>query len=167
MSSNCEKNKLCEDDELKLQKEEYIGTDLKVNGYYYGDINENSNMPFANIYYLYKNGVFFTSEASDLDDARSGKINVDIENNFGKKIKAAWGVFQIKGKVLEIERWHSKTNGCESTIYEKCEILNDTTFVIIYREYRDKGKIDKAENPNSLFYFRHLIQKPDSTNSFI
>lgn len=167
LMTNCEKNKLCNDDELSLQKVDYKGNQLRINGYYFGDVNRNSSKPFANIYYLYNNGIFFTSDASDLDEAEAGTINVDIENSFGKQIKGLWGVFQINDNVIEIERWRSRTNGCETTIYERGDILNDTTFIITKREYREKGTASKTETPNSTFYFRPLDAKPDSTNSFI
>lgn len=165
--SGCEKSGLCEDDELSLERIDYYGSQMRIDGYYFGDVNPNSTMPFANIYYFYENGVFFTSEAADLDQAESGAIVVDVENTFGKKIKAAWGVFQVNGSQIKIEHWRSRTNGCETTIYESGNILNDTTFVLIHREHRTNGKVQKVEDINSVFKFRPLPEKPDSSNSFI
>ena len=165
--TNCKKNIHCNDDELTLERMNYTGNQLNIDGYYYGDADSNNSMPFANIYYLYRNGVFFTSEASDLDKAEAGTITVDFENFFGKTVKGAWGVFQINGNNIEIERWRSRTNGCEITIYERGDILNDSTFVINKREYRNNGKAEKVETPNSIFYFRSLTEKPDSTNNYI
>ena len=165
--TNCGKRRLCNDDELILQKIDYNGNQIKIGGYYYGDVNKHSSMPYANIYYLYKNGVFFTSEAADLAAAEEGTINVDNENLFGKKIKGVWGVFQIHDSRIEIERWRSRSNGCESTLFEQGDIINDTTFIIVKREYRENGKVSRTEIPNSTFYFRALQSKPDSTNTFI
>lgn len=165
--SNCGKNGLCKDDELTLQRDEYSGNQLRIDGYYYGDVDRNSSKPFANIYYLYRNGIFFTSEAADLTQAEAGTIDVDVENTFGKQIKAAWGVFQVNGNTIEIEHWRSRSDGCETTIYERGGILNDTTFVIMVREHRTSGKVKLTETPNSTFHFRPLDAKPDSINNFI
>lgn len=165
--TNCNKNKPCKDDELSVPKSYFKGNELRIDGYYFGDVNRNTIKPFANIYYFYFNGVFFTSDASDLNEAEAGTIKVDVENSFGKQIKGLWGVFKINGDVIEIERWRSRNNGCETTIYEQGNIINDTTFIIMKREYRENGTISKIESPNSTFYFRPLPQKPDSTNNFI
>ena len=132
---NCGKNILCKDDNLSLPKISFAGNQLKIDGYFYGDIDPK----FANIYYLYRNGVFYTSEASDLSDAENGTIKVDVSNNLGKQIKGQWGVFTINGNNIEIERWQSNINGCETTIYEKGNIINDTSFVITRREFRERG----------------------------
>ncbi len=165
--SSCEKFGLCEDDELSLERVDYTGNQLRIDGYYFGDVNPNSTKPFANIYYFYENGVFFTSEAANLDQAESGTIVVDIENTFGKKIKGAWGVFQINGSLIEIERWQSRMSGCETSLYERGNILNDSTFVLTRREARENGKAVVVKDINSIFKFRPLPEKPDSSNSFI
>lgn len=165
--TSCEKTGICKDDDLSLSKVNYNSTALRIDGYYFGDVNSNSSTPFANIYYLYRNGVFFTSEADDLDIATAGTISVDVENSFGKQVKALWGLFQINGNLIEIERWRSRTNGCETTIYEKGDILNDSTFVLTRREHRTNGETRQVDAINSVFKFRPLDQKPDSTNSFV
>ncbi len=165
--TNCEKDKLCNDDELSLQRNDYNGDQLRIDGYYFGDINRNSSMPFANIYFMYKNGVFFSQGAADLDAAEAGTIDIDVENSFGKQSKGLWGIFKINGDTIEIERWRSTINGCEAILYERADILNDTTFIVRTREYYNNGKIEKEEKPNSTFYFRPLEVKPDSTNNFI
>lgn len=165
--SGCGKSGLCEDDELSLARVDYTGNQLRIDGYYYGNQTENSTPPLVDIYYLYRNGVFYTSDASELEQAENGTILVDVENTFSKKIKGAWGVFQINGNLIEIERWQTEISGCESTIYERGNVLNDTTFVLTRREFRDKGKAGKVEEINSTFKFRPLPEKPDSSNSFI
>lgn len=165
--NSCEKLKLCKDDKLQLERINYVGNELKINGYYFGDIKENGRTGSANIYFFYRNGVFSTHNASDLDDAKAGTIEFDLQNTFGKKIKSAWGVFQIDNDNIRISRWQDHSFGCETTIFEQGNILNDTTFVITSRKYRHKGKTDHTDNPNSTFYFRVLDEKPDSTNKFI
>jgi hypothetical protein len=165
--SSCKKGGLCEDDELNLQRIDYNGSQLRLDGYYFGEIDEESAPPLANIYYLYHNGIFYTSDADDLEQAESGNISVDVDNVFGQKIKGAWGVFQIDGSTIEIDRWQSRINGCETTIYEKGTILNDTTFVLSRREFRDDGEATTVRDINATFKFVPLPQKPDSSNQFI
>ena len=167
MLTNCEKIGLCKDDELQIRRMNYTGNQLNIDGYYFGDVNSSSPLPSANIYYLYRNALFLTSGAADLDKAELGSIAVDVSNEFGKTIKGAWGVFHVDGSTIEIERWQSSINGCETTVYERGDILNDSTFVIVLREFRKNGKVKRTEEPNSEFNFRPLPQKPDSTNSFI
>ena len=137
-----------------------------MDGFYFGDVNPNSSRPFAHIYYLYRDGVFY-KESEDLDKAESGTVEVDIENSYGKRIKQCWGVFRIGGSVIEMEHWQASINGCESTVYMRGHISSDTAFVITHREYRRKGKSVKTEAPNSEFRFCPLAQKPDSTNTFV
>lgn len=165
--SSCEKSGLCEDDELSLTRVNFTGNQLRIDGYYYGNQTENSTPPLVDIYYLYRNGVFYTSDAAELAKAEAGTIYVDIENEFGKKIKGAWGVFQINGTLIEIERWQSRMSGCETTIYERGNILNDTTFVLTRREARENGKAVVVKDINDIFKFQPLPEKPDSSNSFI
>ena len=158
---------ICKDDELEMTRQNYSGNQLKIQGYYYGDVEPEGVFPFANIYYLYRNGVFSTSGATDLDNAIAGSIVVDIENNLGKTSRRSWGVFEVNGSEIEIERWGINGACGFGTVYERGDILNDSTFVIRLRELSENGKVYRTEEPNSEFYFRPLTQKPDSTNSFI
>ena len=164
MFLQCKKNILCKDDNLSLQKTTYTGDQLKIDGYFYGEPNSKNNV---RIYYLYSNGVFFDDGIESLEDSQNGTIKVDVSNNLGKQTKGQWGTFSINGNSIEIERWQSNINGCETTIYEKGNIINDTSFVITRREFRERGKSIKTEDPNSTFYFKALPQKPDSTNVFV
>lgn len=162
--TSCEKTKTCKDDNLLVVRENYLSRKIKINGYYFGDLNASRNVK---IYYLYSNGFFFDGGVEVLENAKDGNIFVDVPNVFPRTVKGAWGVFRVFDNFLEIERWQSSVNGCESTVYERGDILSDTLFIIRKREFRRNGKVVAIEEPNSLFYFRPLPQKPDSTNSFI
>lgn len=164
MFSSCGKNSLCEDDELSLTRVNYSGSPLKINGYYFGEPNSRDNVK---IHYLYENGVYFDGGLEPLKEAQNSSFQIDIANEFPRRVKSAWGVFQVNGNTIEIERWRPRPNGCETTIYERGEILNEVTFVITRREHRTKGRVKLTETPNSTFSFRPLTQKPDSTNNFI
>jgi len=125
-------------------------------------------MPFANIIYLYRNGVYLTSDAEDLDNARSGNIDVFQPNEIMQGSKTIWGVFQIVGDSIEIEHWEPFQFGCESaTTYERGIIVSDTMFTITSIESLKNGESKSFEEVNNDFTFRPLEQKPDSTNQVI
>ncbi|MGB3180748.1 MAG: hypothetical protein WBB45_05125 [Cyclobacteriaceae bacterium] len=155
----CEKTGICKDDELQFQRAAYTGNQLNTDGFYYGDVDSSSSLPFANIYYFYRDGTFFTSASEDLEKAESGNIDVDVSNEFGKTIKSAWGVFRINSNEIEIARWESSLHGCENSILERGIIINDSTFIL--------EPNSSVRSQESIFRFHPLVQKPDSTNSFI
>lgn len=163
----CNKFSLCKDDKITLQKTNPIGNVLRTDGYFWGEINKQSTKPVAHIYYLYQNGTFFAMNTSDLSKIDQGEIIGDVENAHGKKSKSKWGTFFIGNNTIEIERWQYAIDGCETTIYEKGPILNDTSFLITHREYREERKCILTEHPNSLFIFKAIPQKPDSINPYI
>ncbi len=160
----CSCNKLCKGDPLTLLKVAYNGGQIRTDGYYFGNATSDD---LVDIYFLYENGVFFNSGADSLAEAQSATISIDSTNEFSKRVKGAWGVFQVNGTTVEIERWQSSINGCETTVFERGDVLTDSAFIITYREYRSNGQVGLEETPNSLFQFRAIPIKPDSTNPFI
>ena len=163
---NCKKDKLCKDDELSLQRIDYVGTQLRIDGYYYEDLSESPEQKYTSVLFLYQDGIYLGSSGYDINAAILGEMNIE-QINSALKSKAAWGIFQINGNIIEIEHWTPSMQGCFNTLYEKGEIKSDTTFIITKREYRENGSASKTETPNSTFYFRPLDAKPDSTNTFI
>ena len=67
--TSCEELGLCSDNALQFSRVDYTSNELKTDGYFFGDVNRTSSTPFANIYYLYRNGVFFTTFSEGLSDA--------------------------------------------------------------------------------------------------
>jgi hypothetical protein len=163
--SSCEKNGFCEDDELSLSRTEYNGSDLQIDGYYYEQTSNEE--PFSDIYYFYRNGVLLGGGVAAAADVNDDEYIPPVNLNLIRNTKAVWGVFKLNGNLVEIERWQSRINGCETTIYERGNILNDTTFVINRREFRSDGEVRRTDDLNAFFKFRPLTEKPDSTNSFI
>jgi hypothetical protein len=160
----CDKINNCEDDKLSLSKQSFSGNQLKINGYYIED--KLLSNEFTTLKFYFNNGIILGFTGYNNETNRSGNINVNRINS-SLKSKAAWGTFKIIGNIIEAEQWEPSASGCFKIIYEKGEIKSDTTFVITHREYRDNNKVVKVENPNSTFYFRPLLQKPDSVNNFI
>ena len=160
---NCNRDRSCDDD-LSLQQSDYTGSDLKLNGYFfkYDSINDN----FKEIYFLYQNGVVLSSQLDGFDASNPDNIDVEFFNQ-ALKSKAAYGLFEVSGDIIQIERWYPSLRGCFRTIYETGRIVNDTTFKITRLEYRKNGSVKSVEQPDYIIHFRPLPEKPDSTNEYI
>ena len=164
---SCDEDGICNAD-LTLQRTDHTENQIRINGYYFRDVNDTVDMPFANIIYLYKNGVYLTSDTENLDNARSGNIEAFEPNEIMRDTKRWWGVFQIVGDFIEIERWEPFQFGCESrTTYERGIIISDTLFTITSIETLKNGNSKSFKEVNNDYIFRSLAQKPDSTNQVI
>lgn len=159
LMSNCSKDKVVNDEELSIQRIPYLGTELRVNGYYY---YEYDNM--VSIYFLFRNGVFLLggSFEKEMLNEREGRfMNGDYYSTI-KDLKTVWGVFFISNKEILIERWHP--HNVKNKVYlHKGIILNDSTFNItsVYHQQ------ENISNFSQTFLFKTFSPKPDSTNSFI
>lgn len=163
---SCRKLNLCEDDQLAISKSEYNGTQLRIDGFYYKDVSNNSESSYTTITLLYQDGIYTGSDGYTTDDVTSGYMNIEKMNS-AVSSKAAWGVFQIIANSIEIENWRKVSVGCLRTLYEKGVITSDTSYVITHREYRNDGNVERVEKINDIYYFRPLLMKPDSINEYI
>ena len=149
--SSCEK---VFQDEFSIQRTDYTGTELRIDGYYYSETFE---PPYTNYCmaksFFYRNGVKLGACSYD-----TTAMSVDEYFATLKKNKLNWYVFKIEGNTITIEGWDNLTQ----TFKEYGEILNDTTFRI--NRIERSGRTDKS---NSIFHFKQFAPKPDSTNSFI
>jgi hypothetical protein len=166
MNETCQKTRLCKDEVLSWKKQAYMGNQIKTNGYYFGDVDTAGISPSANVYYLFRDGVYLNEGSVKLVNAQKGTIYVDIPNSLAKQTQYVWGIFRISHSLIEIDRWHYSLS-CIKRIYEKGNILNDSMFVITYRENHYNGELTSTETPFSTFYFRPLEQKPDSINKYV
>lgn len=152
--SSCKK--LFEDEELSLQRTDYIGTELRTDGYYYWRYQyEHDGFQYDRVEprFLYRNGVFifvnrldFSKLEQQEEDFRKGTFYENIKNE-----KVQWGIFQISGSSIVFEGWDYSGGPFLTSYKENGEIINDTTF-----------RIKKA-----IFHFKQFSPKPDSTNRFI
>ncbi len=159
----CGKSDNC-DDSFSIDRTNFTGNQMKTQGYFFGEPYDDNEV---RIYYFYRNGVFFHDDSQPLDAAENNTIEVDIENNSSKAFKDLWGVWNLTGNIIEIEHWYPSLRGCFKTIYEKGVLVNDSTFILTLRQIRDDGKVEFTETPNSTYFFRPLVEKPDSTNGFV
>ncbi len=161
--SACSCSKLLEDDMLTLERIPNNSNSLRLDGYYFSEFE--SDQPRFSIYFFYENGIAlfgdnpYVSEIEEEEERmRSGDYYATIEDR-----KFKWGVYQIIGDEIKIERWYPSDRPYK-TFLERGEIINDTTFRITTFSKPDGSG---AEVRDELYQFKALTPKPDSTNTFI
>lgn len=153
----------CDDDELSLTRMEYIGTELRTDGYFYSEID--TAEPWVDIYFFYKNGVILYGESPSISQIPNFEIDYasgDYHNRV-KDIKYYWGVFKILGNEIEFERWYPGDPPLE--VFVRAGTIIDNETFHITRSYRQDGTDEKVRD--ELFKFKAFSPKPDSTNTFI
>jgi hypothetical protein len=156
-------NTLFPDGKLSMQRKDYIGKELRTDGYYFREDSTSSRLI---IYFLFNNGILLyggTPKISEIEQREHEFANGEWHHS---KIndKASWGIFYIEGKSIKIEKWEPST-GIGLPIYiREGSILNDTTFHITFG-YSSDGS-NKREM-NEIYHFKQFDNKPDSTNVYI
>ncbi|MDR1153883.1 MAG: hypothetical protein LBL04_04160 [Bacteroidales bacterium] len=168
-SSSCDRKwDESSDDRLTLEKIDYNGKELRIDGYYrrYDYAGKEKKLHGVTPYILYSNGVILGDVGVPID--RVSEMEECFRNGFyvNNAKKYYWGVFQINGIQIKYEKWVPSDGPFSTFIYEGV-ILNDTTF-IINKYYRMKD-IDKKSptEVNWEYHFKQFSPKPDSTNRFI
>jgi hypothetical protein len=150
---SCRSLGLCEPEKLSFARTNFLGTQLRTRGYYYGDSIFSEGEYSVKVVLLYRNGIFLNNYPIKLSkfffDPQLPIVSSEVLNNR----QYHWGIFKIDNQKLTIEYWNPSFDGCPKVVKEEADILNDTTFVI-------KGK-------NKIYRFRASLVKPDSTNNFI
>lgn len=155
-----------EDAKLSTPRQDYLGSQLRLNGYYYYYINGNTK--YFDTFFLYRNGVLLHTGADDTGDllkfeSRLIGTNPNIWRN-GSKMH--WGVFLIEGLVIKFEKWYCAEGVCKA--YGRLgEIVNDSTFIMKESYRMDQGKKARVIDINEVYHFREFSPKPDSTNNYI
>ncbi len=150
------------DEELTLQREVYIGNELKIDGYYYYIVPESNRTV---IWFFYRNGVVLhggTYGSMDFDEIET--IMVERYSQL-KKLKSSWGVFLIDGDKIQIETWAEAPNGVSlATFRYSGNIINDTTIHITETYYSGRNETKQVDK---VWHYKQFDNKPDSTNTFI
>lgn len=158
--TSCGSN-LKEDEDLTFTKMDYLGKDLKIDGYFCNIYNSEWGSDII----FYQNGIAIrtlfdnTSLAQYEDDFRSGKFIENYMNN-----KFAWGLYQVNNDTIKME--FLSTIG-ESSAYPSIDvgiILNDSTIHFI-KKMRSNGLY--VESRNITYHFKQFHPKPDSINIWI
>jgi hypothetical protein len=144
--------------ELTLDRMDYIGSEIRIDGYYCHQINDTYNS-----FILFENGIYHDlgeTVQSSIEELDELILDETFYNNL-RDIQYTWGVFQVEGNRITIERWLPGTGGAYPVQLLEGEIVNDTTILISgLRGTKYEDEVDE-------FKFRQLSPKPDSTNTFI
>jgi hypothetical protein len=150
-------NTLFPDEKLSLQRTDYMGNELRTDGYYYY-FASNGNTA---VYFLYKNGIILS--AGGYSSQNLYNIEKELVNRLLKS-KDHWGVFIVKGNSIQYEKWVGSTGLGASTFKSTGYIENDTTLHFTesyYSETKETVQID------AIWHFKQFANKPDSTNVYI
>ena len=146
--------------DLGMQRKPYLGTNLKIDGYYYSEPMWKEKESFA-VAVFYRNGV---SMLVFLEMGQSPERDFLLNESFISDMKSkphSLGVFSINSHSLEMENLIGR--GFRHTYKSYYEIINDSTFVM----KRFIG-IEGSESFHNLkFKFKKFSPKPDSTSVYI
>jgi hypothetical protein len=153
------------DDKLSVVKTNYVGSDLKIDGYYYS-INKFGD--YGGAQFFYENGISHNIGGSANSLILLEEYINQVSNNNGAKYKSGWGLFKITGNSLYYEQWDPKPfGGIHKVFSHECEIINDNTY-IIKKQYRlVNGEQTEVTFPNQTYKFVAFANKPSSVNDFI
>ena len=164
--TSCAKLGILQDDELSLQRQDYTGNQLRVDGYYFYEY-ANGSIEYVSVYFLYRNAIIlygFSGLLSELPELEESYRNGTFYKHV-KSVKFHWGVHQIEDSKIAFEGWYGER---PYRVYgQEGVILNDTTFVITESYRLRNGKKKELEKINEVYHFKAFSPKPDSTNSFI
>ena len=160
----CKKVGLCKDENLTLNKVEFIGIQLRIDGFYYGRPTEDyQGLLSYELFVFYQNGIMMLP--GNVEYKKMEEYIVMISKPGTIEAKYDWGLFNIADKKISIEHWLPAQCGYPAVL-RTGEILNDTTFILNKMERRDSQGTTQKDITQT-FLFRQFSPKPDSTNNFI
>jgi hypothetical protein len=166
LCSSCQKIRFS-DDELQLERKNYSGNQLRIDGYYH---EQKSNATKGNSFFFFRNGVllygysFSKSEQEEFEtNWKDGSYEKLVKEN-----KSSWGIFTIEADKIKIEKWYPGNTKHLPAFVKEGVVLNDTMFKITsFYRLTKKGKKRDCEDKDETYYFVPFSPKPDSTNFFV
>lgn len=151
------------DEELMLERQDYTGNELEIDGYYYEQwASDDSPIEnYTNVLFLYRNGIIIRSASFKTIDLNEVEKEMVEQYEYLQTHKTRHGVFIINENTIQLSMWvwNNKVRSFKSIGI----IDNDTTFRII-KDIKSDGKEFEC---NDVYHFRQFSPKPDSTNNFI
>ena len=150
--------------ELTMRKTPYYGNELRIDGYYYSNMDEYNNS--ISVAVFYRDGFCINTHVdSPVNQDTLGYIENEIllNNTYIAKMKREpfhIGVFQIMYPDIQFEIWEFRS----WPFTYSGNIVNDTTFII---NKRMDNRAGKSYSENLTYRFKQFSQKPDSTNNFV
>lgn len=161
---NCIRQISYKDDTLSIQRKDYLGDELKIDGYYYLIYGDGD---YITATFFYRNGILLKGNAglvSDIEELENSYVN--DYNDAVKDVKSMWGVFKVTENKIFFERWYP-SEGALSAYVRSGVILNDTTFHITEVYRMQKGQKTEISTTDEMYHFKQFSPKPDSTNVFV
>ena len=170
---------------LTLIRESFTGSNLKTNGYYYiftdRSVGSGYEGKISDAFFLYQNGIYYNFSHGSYNPNLKISENIrQLDSEVIYRVKREkdfinsqpnWGVFNVSGNDIKIERWvFSSGGGKYPTQKVLGKIINDSTIHFYEQEQNNPtqyGKNKKWEKIDETYHFRQFNPKPDSTNSFI
>jgi hypothetical protein len=153
----CSCRQLCKDQKPSIDRHDYTGTELRTDGYYYGEPTTNAagKISYALVVF-YRNGVFQYGWTSD-DPMERMAAYVKF-NPFNDK-PDGWGAYTISPGNIKVSAY---TPGlyCRNCYNWEYTIVNDTTIREVGKAVG--GQYDPSNDTLNFVQF----PKPDSTNLF-
>jgi len=160
----------CKDEELRLHRIPYTGLELRTDGYYYRQTDNN----ICDIIFLYRNGIIIHADWSWDKIKPIEEIEKEMIRRYDELYKSQyeWGVFKVEDDKIEYEMFRSPGFIlCGMAVYRSLgTIEKDTAFcikqILSSRLCSEEGTY-LFKTLSDKYYFRPFSQKPDSTNSWI
>ena len=156
--------KLCGDEKFSMSREENNTNKLRLDGYYYH--SNNIGKEWAEVCLFYQNGIYTSLYSFDLSEILDDDNKIVIPT-LSKEWKSGWGIYKIQNNIIEIEQWMPRQCGGVSVVYNRGNIINDSTFNLNYYKTIQGGKVKEEGSLNLTFKFKPHSTKPDSIVSFI
>ena len=149
-------------EDFTLQKMNYSGINLRIEGYFFREIEED----FYELFFLFEDGVFLSGGAMRVDGEEKtvdDSVLNFIELGYYKNNQYGWGIWIVENDQIVIEKWLPGSGGPYPVGRYVGEVLNDSTINIAFTyQLPPEGDEEKQQ-----FTFREFSPKPDSTNTFI
>ena len=157
-------SKIFPDEKLSMQRKDYVGNELRIDGYYYRqEITEIYSRTM--VMFLYRNGIVLSGGNFSTIDLNIVEEEMPNRYNLLKKNKNGWGIFCINGNEIQCEQWVESPSGASLSIYRRSGYIeNDIT--IHFTESYYSGR-NETKQINEVWHFKQFSSKPDSTNVFI
>lgn len=143
-------------EEFKLKKVNYLGSELRIDGYYYLKY-ESGYCSF----FLYKNGMFLSNgctnhieSVEELDLLLSDSALQERKN----KHQYVWGLYKVIEDKVIIERWETWNGMPFKVKRSNGNLISNTKF---------STSAMKNLEVFEIYEYREFSPKPDSTNRFI
>jgi len=152
---------LFSDEKLSMQREDYYGNELRIDGYYYCYFEKTD---ITVVYFLFRNGVI--RHAGGYSRYIEDNREQEMVSYYGKSTsKTDWGVFIINGNKIEYEKWVEAPSGVRATINRRAGYIENDTIFHITESYN--SGTGETKQVNEIWHFKQFDNKPDSTNVFI